>query len=93
MWKIRKLTDGDRIVLNVSGRIEAEELVELEKVLSSEETDHRQVELDLQDVKLVDQEVIGFLAGCEARGTRLRNCPPYIREWIARETVGQSSRD
>jgi hypothetical protein len=93
MWKIRKLIDGDRMVLNVSGRIEAGELVELQRVVSSEETEHPRVELDLQDVKLVDHKVIGFLACCEARGTGLRNCPPYIREWIARETSGQSSRD
>lgn len=89
MWKILKRTDGDRVVLNISGRLAAEELVALQQAMSSETT-RQKVELDLGDLKLVDQQVVKFLACCEASGTRLRNCPPYIREWIARERVGQS---
>jgi len=93
MWKIQKLTDGDCVVLSISGRIQAEELVELQQVVSSEETPRQKVALDLQGVKLVDQQVVAFLACCEASGTQLRNCPPYIREWIARETVAPGSQD
>ena len=92
MWKVQKIADGDRMVLSISGRIEAEELAELQKVVSSEDTKRQKVELDLQDVKLVDQHVVAFLACCEASGTRLRNCPPYIREWITRETVAQGRK-
>lgn len=88
MWKILKRTDGDRVVLNISGRLAAEELVALQQAMSSETT-RQKVELDLGGLKLVDQQVVNFLACCEASGTRLRNCPPYIREWIARERVGQ----
>ena len=33
---------------------------------------------------LVDRDTVGFLRMCEGRGILLRNCPPYIREWIAR---------
>jgi|HubBroStandDraft_2_1064218.scaffolds.fasta_scaffold17161_2 hypothetical protein len=93
MWKIRKLEDGGRKVLNISGRIAAEELEELQKVVSSEEADHQKVELDLKDVKLVDRHVISFLAGCEANGTRLLNCPLYIREWIASESEAEGLED
>jgi len=85
MWKIRKLRDGKRIILNISGRIEAEELSELRKAVRSEEADTQKVELDLEQVSLVDQEAVTFFAGCEAGGTQLRNCPSYIREWISRE--------
>jgi len=28
---------------------------------------------------------VKLLALSEANGTELRNCPPYIREWIKRE--------
>jgi hypothetical protein len=36
-------------------------------------------------VTLVDIEVVRFLGGCEAAGIPILHCPPYIREWIARE--------
>jgi hypothetical protein len=41
--------------------------------------------LDLRDVVLVDRDVVRFLRACEVGGIALRNCPPYIRDWIARE--------
>jgi hypothetical protein len=41
--------------------------------------------LDLKDVVLVDREIVRFLRGCEGDGIALRNCPRFVREWIARE--------
>jgi predicted metal-binding protein len=41
--------------------------------------------LDLKDVTLVDRDAIKYLADCEADGTKLANCPAYVREWIGRE--------
>lgn len=81
------------MVLSISGRIEGEELFELQRALVSLEAGNRPIEFDLRDVQLVDQEVITFLACLEAGGTGLRNCPPYIREWIVRERQNLSSRD
>jgi hypothetical protein len=92
MWKIQKVTDGGCVVLNISGRIQAGELIELQRALSSEETARERVELNLQNVRLVDQQAVTFFACCEANGTRLRNCPSYIREWIDREKAGQNHR-
>lgn len=85
MWKMQKISDDRRVVLSIRGRIVGEELFELQRALVSLQTGHRPVELDLRDVKLVDHEVVTFLACLEAGGTELRNCPPYIREWIALE--------
>ena len=62
MWKIRKFTEAKRAVLSVSGRIEAEELLELQNAVSSEETALQKVELDLENVRLVDQQAVTFLA-------------------------------
>ena len=93
MWRVQKRWDGGCVVLAISGRIEGEELAELEQAMRFDETTGLKVELDLQEVKLVDQQVIAFLACCEANGTRLRNCPPYIREWIAREMLEKESQD
>ncbi len=43
------------------------------------------VAIDFKGVLLVDREVAKFLAVSEANGIELRNCPAYIREWVARE--------
>jgi anti-anti-sigma regulatory factor len=85
MWKIRKLLDREFVVLSLSGRIEADQLAELERILASEAGDQNIV-LDLEEVKLVDQDVVGFLARCESDGIRLAKCPAYIREWITRRS-------
>ena len=41
--------------------------------------------IDLKNVLLVDSEAVKLLARSESQGTELRNCPPYIREWVTRE--------
>jgi len=84
MFKIQKSTAEKSVVFSLSGRIEAAGLAELEKLLETE-ADDQSISLDLKEVKLVDRDVIGFLAGCEAKGVELANCPAYIREWIERE--------
>jgi anti-anti-sigma regulatory factor len=88
MWKVQKLADGEFVVLSLSGRLEGEELTEFEQVIASEAR-NRSVVLDLNAVKLVDQDSVTFLARCEARGTKLRNCPAYIRQWITKHKVAR----
>jgi anti-anti-sigma regulatory factor len=84
MFKIQRLADEKSVVFALSGRIKVERLAELQNLLESEANHHR-ITLDLKEVKLVDRDVVGFLAGCEAKGILLANCPAYIREWIERE--------
>jgi anti-anti-sigma regulatory factor len=87
MLRIQTLTNRDQVVFQVSGRIEAEDVAELQRLIHSE-ANHHSLVLDLKDVKLVSREVVRFLAECEAKGAKLRNCPAYIREWIARIGAG-----
>jgi len=72
------------VVFILSGRIETQAIAELRRLFELE-TDYRDIVLDLKDVSLVDRDVMGFLARCEADGVKLENCTPYIREWMARE--------
>jgi anti-anti-sigma regulatory factor len=83
MLKITRVANGE-VVLKLSGRMDAENVGELETLLSAEASDHRIV-LDLKDLTLVDQDVISVLRRCEANRIRLKNCPAYIREWITGE--------
>jgi len=82
-----KVHRREHVVFALSGRIEAEDVAELQKLFQSEAKDHNLV-LDLKDVRLVNRDAVRFLADCEADGGRLKNCPAYIREWIARERDG-----
>ena len=83
MLKIKRSVNGD-VVFTVSGRLDVDHLAELSTLLAQESTGQAVV-LDLGDVVLVDRDAVRFLRARESNGITLRNCPPYIREWIARE--------
>ena len=83
MLKIQRNANGD-VVFTVSGRLAADHVSELTALLAAEPTG-RALVLDLKDVVLVDRDIVRFLRARQGEGVALRNCPPYIREWIARE--------
>ena len=83
MLKIQRKADRD-VVFTVSGRLEADNMGELSTLLAAEPEGRVRV-LDLQDLVLVDRDAVRFLRACDRDGIVLRNCPPYIREWMARE--------
>ena len=82
MLKIQRSTIGE-VVFKLSGRMEAEHVLELSNLLASEK-DAALLVLDLTDLRLVDAEVVAFLHRSESKGIKLKNCPAYIREWITR---------
>jgi hypothetical protein len=64
--------------------MEAEEVAELKELFDRDH--HRDIILDLWDLRLADRDAVRFLRECEANGIKLENCPVYIREWMDRET-------
>ena len=78
-FRAEKLSKSGATLLRISGRIEAEYIPQLKAEI---ETEPVVTCLDLDQVKLVSSEVLTFLDTCERQGIELRNCPPYIREWI-----------
>jgi len=80
--KIHRSANG-QVVFKLSGRIQADEVGELQELLVLE-TAGRELALDLKDVTLVNQDAVTFLGGCEANRIKLENCPAYIRAWIDR---------
>ncbi|MDX6446947.1 MAG: hypothetical protein QOH71_4021 [Blastocatellia bacterium] len=84
--KIQKMKDGNHVVLNLIGRMDREHVAELLRVLGLEVREQKVI-LDLTEISLIDRDAVMFLARCEEDGTKLRNCPRYIREWIKRERV------
>jgi anti-anti-sigma regulatory factor len=81
MLRIRRYQEDSLEILALSGRLRGENVAELQKLIEGEAGTGAQV-LDLEEVRLVDREVVQFLAACEGRGIRLKKCPSYIREWI-----------
>src|SRR5579863_7316157 len=76
--------ERDRVVFTLTGRIQAEQVAELQALVKSDLPDHRIV-FDLKELKLVDRDAVRFLADIEAQGGRLRNCSAFVREWVSRE--------
>jgi len=90
MLKIEKQAEGETTVLKLVGRICAQHLDELGKLIVHTEG---AVKLELGEVTLVDRDVIRFLGNQELLGTQLANCSRYIREWIQREQQTQTHRN
>ena len=81
MLKIQRWANG-HVVFAVSGRLGADSLRELSAVLALEAS-ARAVALELRDLVLVDRDAVDFLRACAEKGIELRNCPQYIRTWMA----------
>ena len=80
--KIDRSSEKQKTILRLSGRIDPEGVLELKRELEGVTED---VALDLKEVIRVDLEAVRFLGACVVQGIELRNCPPYISEWIRRE--------
>jgi anti-anti-sigma regulatory factor len=85
MLRIQRTTDRTITAFTVSGRLDAENVSELRRSLDIVPAGEAVV-LDLADLLLADREAIRFLGAGEACGrVVLRNCPAYIRRWMAGE--------
>ena len=85
----RIVNSENLVVLFISGCVTGEHVDMLRDVLEQESGG---VAIDLKNVLLVDREAVKLLALREAHGTELRNCPPYIREWVTREKAEMPAR-
>ena len=81
--RIERSANARGVTFVLSGDMDSAHVSELETLMGT--ASNRLVFLDLADVTLVDREAIGFLAGVEAAGATLVNCPEYVRSWIDAE--------
>ena len=81
MLRIRRSEEGATVTFFLSGRIEENHVLELQALIDGEKEDTPRA-FDLEEVRLVDRDVVKFLADSEAKGVQLKNCPAYVREWI-----------
>jgi len=84
MLKIHR-TSGRTLVFTISGQLDADNVSELCQLVDAEPAGGVLV-LDLTDLVLADRDAVLFLREYEARGrVVLRNCPAYVRTWMAGE--------
>jgi hypothetical protein len=82
MLRIDKSTVNTQTILKLSGRIQEEDLSDLQMEI---ERCPDSPQLDLKDVNLLDRRSVRFLIQCESRGIQLVNCPLFVQEWITCE--------
>ena len=80
-FRIQRSTEAESVILTLTGRIEVEDLAELQRAIHLEKGEHR-IALDLKDLTLINRDAVKFLTHCEANNITLTNCPAYIRQWI-----------
>jgi hypothetical protein len=83
MLRIERSANG-HVAFTLSGRMQTEDIEQVQQLLIVE-TPGQQLMFDLRDVTLVNQDVVTFLADCEAKGITLESCPLHIRNWIDQE--------
>lgn len=82
LLKIQR-TMGRTRAFTVSGRLDAENVSELCRLIDAEPMG-AVVVLDLTDLVLADRDAVWYLRDYETGGrVVLRNCPAYIRVWMA----------
>ena len=83
MLRIETEMDGPRIILRLIGRVRSDCIEELRQRVQNQAS---LVVLDLAEVDLLDLSA-RFLRDCQDQKIELRNCAPYILEWIRRERI------
>ena len=78
-------TSGRTILFTISGQLDSDSVTELSQLVDAEPAEGVLI-LDLTDLVLADRDAVRFLREHEARGrVVLRNCPAYVRTWMAGE--------
>jgi anti-anti-sigma regulatory factor len=80
--KIERLVSGENsVVIRVCGRIQVEHVSTVKELIRQRGV----VVLDLTEVTLVDRDAVNLIAMCALKNVGLRNCPAFLREWVAKE--------
>jgi hypothetical protein len=83
--KIERLAgSGNSVVIRVCGHVQVEQVRTIAELIGEE---CQGAVLDLMEVMLVDRDVVTFLAACDRQGVELKNCPAFLKEWIAKEQL------
>jgi len=86
MLRIARSGYAGHAVFSLCGRITECDVPELQRLFCGG-AEPSEVTLDLTELRLVDRQVVRFLAACEDQGIKLTNCPNYVRQWMGKRSV------
>ena len=89
----RVVTLNGFVVLHISGRIDSADVEILRELIEKEERAKSILAIDLTEVTLIGRDAIRLLSTVETKGTELRNCPAYIRNWVSRDKCSGMETD
>jgi anti-anti-sigma regulatory factor len=94
MLKIATRSDtAGAATLLLAGCVNQDSLDQIEQALELVRSTHKEVQIDLSEVTLVDRLGLRFLAAQRRRDVKLIKCPQYIRPWMRRALVDRPSRE
>ena len=94
MLKIATRSDpAGAATLLLAGCVNQDSLDQIEQALEMVRSTHKEVQIDLSEVTLVDRLGLRFLAAQGRRDVKLIKCPQYIRPWIRRALVDRPLKE
>ena len=75
------------VKLSLWGKVNGGCLGELRRQIHKARSAHKEIEIDLSEVTLVDRHGLAFLIEQSAEDVHLTNCPEYIQPWVERIPV------
>ena len=86
MLKITTIRESpERLKVCLCGQFTGEYVPELQRALSPEIADARNIALDLANVTFVDRDAMVFLCAAKSRNVAIENIPSYVTRWIEQE--------
>jgi len=77
----------------LAGTVNQDSLCQLQQALEAAKSTHKEVQIDLSEVTLVDRLGLRFLAAQRRHDIKLVRCPQYIRPWIERALAGRHTKE
>ena len=74
------------VTLTVGGTFNAAGVADFERALDEARRLSQPVFLDLARIRLIDRPTLRYLIDLLHRDVRLVICPPFVEQWIARES-------
>jgi anti-anti-sigma regulatory factor len=81
--RIESVSHEHGTTIRLIGRMQAQHVEELNAQIGAIGAG---VVLDLEELSLVDIDAVRFFGTCQARGISIVRCPPYISDWIVKES-------
>jgi len=85
--RLEKGKVGHQTMLNLIGGLRSDDIETLRSEIEREGPGG--LVLNLRELNIIDLSGVRYLLVCQSKGLELTECPPYVREWMKRESQGR----